>query len=81
MGCGSGRCEAASTIACGGGGLTGRCICNGATAQCPVGAGGRRQVCRTQTPNNNRCAPENQSACGAGTTFVDVSFCPNYCRY
>jgi hypothetical protein len=81
MGCATGICEAASAIPCGGGGFTGRCRCNGANAQCPVGANGRRQVCRGPTPYNNRCAPENQSACGAGTTFFDVSSCPNYCRF
>lgn len=53
---------------------TGRCTCD-STSRCPVG-----QICRTQTPHAWRCTPEGGGDC-PGTTFVDVSFCPNYCRY
>ncbi len=53
---------------------SGRCRCNGSNAQCP-----RSQVCRTVTPFNNRCAPSSASNCAS--VFVDVSSCPNYCRY
>ncbi len=82
MACGSGSCEPLEAIPCGGSAnVSGRCRCAGATAQCPVGRGGLRQVCRTASPYANRCAPESGSACAPGTTFIDVSSCPNFCRY
>ncbi|MHB8872763.1 MAG: hypothetical protein ACYC8T_03655 [Myxococcaceae bacterium] len=54
---------------------SGRCRCV-STSNCPDG-----QICRTSTPYNNRCAPSSGTNCASGATFVDVSFCPNYCRY
>jgi hypothetical protein len=53
---------------------TGRCTCS-ANSQCPFG-----QICRTQTPHPWRCTPNGPADC-PGTTFVDLSFCPNYCVY
>ena len=55
---------------------TGRCTCAGATAECPDD-----QICRTQTPHANRCTPNSNASCAAGQSYVEVSFCPNYCRY
>jgi hypothetical protein len=52
---------------------SGRCTCN-ATADCPNG-----QVCRTESPGANLCAPEGDRDCDG--TFVDVQLCPNYCTY
>lgn len=82
MVCGTGSCEPLEAIPCGGSAnVSGRCRCTGANAQCPVGAGGTRQVCRGLLPYNNRCAPANIGACAAGEMFFSVSSCPNYCRY
>lgn len=55
---------------------TGRCTCAGANAECPD-----NQICRTDTPFANRCTPNTVTNCAAGQVFVDVNFCPNYCRY
>lgn len=55
---------------------SGRCTCAGATAECPDG-----QICRTQSPYANRCTPNGAANCAPGGTFVDVDFCPNFCRY
>jgi hypothetical protein len=55
---------------------TGRCTCAGVNAECPDG-----QICRTATPYANRCTPNGGANCAAGQTFVEVNFCPNYCRY
>jgi len=80
MRCGSGTCEPLEAIPCGGAANTsGRCRC-GSTSQCPSGRSSQ-QICRTQTPSAGRCAPENVADCAVGTSFFDVSFCPNYCRY
>jgi hypothetical protein len=56
--------------------VSGRCRCNGSNAQCP-----RNQVCRTVSPYANRCAPAAASNCAAGESLVNLSGCPNYCRY
>lgn len=53
---------------------TGRCTCN-ANSRCPFG-----QICRNQNPHAWRCTPNGPADC-PGATFVDVSFCPNYCTY
>jgi hypothetical protein len=53
---------------------SGRCTCDAANADCPLG-----QVCRTVTPFNNRCTPNDAGACAG--SFVDVNLCPNYCSY
>lgn len=78
--CASGRtCESvAVTTSCGSkpAATTGRCTCAGATAECPD-----TQICRTETPHANRCTPNSVGGCAAGQVFVDVDFCPNYCRY
>jgi hypothetical protein len=55
---------------------TGRCTCAAANAECPDD-----QICRTVTPHANRCTPNNAAACAPGELFVEVNFCPNYCRY
>jgi hypothetical protein len=55
---------------------TGRCRCAGANAECPDG-----QICRTLTPAKDRCTPEGVGDCAAGQLFVDVTSCPNFCRY
>jgi hypothetical protein len=76
--CASGQaCEdVSSTTSCSShpAGVSGRCRCS-SNSQCPQG-----QICRLQTPYANRCAPENSADC-PNRTFVDVSSCPNYCRY
>jgi hypothetical protein len=74
---GSYTCEdVASTTSCSPHptGTSGRCRCT-STSHCPQG-----QICRTSSPYAGRCAPENSADC-PGRTFVDVSSCPNYCRY
>ncbi|MBK6921808.1 MAG: hypothetical protein IPH07_30710 [Deltaproteobacteria bacterium] len=53
---------------------SGRCTCDGANADCPLG-----QLCRTVTPFNNRCTPNSAANCV--NDFVDVNLCPNYCAY
>jgi hypothetical protein len=78
--CAVGRiCEGvAQTTSCGikPANTSGRCTCAGANAECPDG-----QICRTQTPHANRCTPEAVNDCAAGQMFIDVDFCPNFCRY
>jgi len=53
---------------------SGRCTCDAANADCPLG-----QVCRTMTPFNNRCSPDGAANCV--DAFQDVNLCPNYCFY
>ena len=53
---------------------TGRCTCS-ANSRCPFG-----QICRNQSPHPWRCTPSGPADC-PGTTFVDLSLCPNYCVY
>jgi hypothetical protein len=62
--CRSGSCRAA----------LGRYYCGcSSNAQCAPG------ICRTQSPNANLCACENNGDCPAGMPCVNVSFNPNYC--
>jgi hypothetical protein len=57
-------------------GALGRFYCACSTnAQCAPG------ICRTQSPNANLCACENNGDCPAGMRCVDVSFNPNYCTF
>ncbi len=80
MRCGSGTCEPLEAIPCGGSANTsGRCRCS-STSQCPSGRSSQ-QICRNQSPGSGRCAPENLADCAPGTSFFNVDFCPNYCRY
>ena len=79
-GCGSdcfpGRaCETIAVTACGAmdANTTARCVCNGATSECPSG-----QVCRNVNPGIDRCAPEGPEDCPGGV-FVDQAGCPNHC--
>jgi hypothetical protein len=79
--CAGGRaCESVSaTSSCSPspGSTSGRCRCAGATAECPRG-----QICRAgQSSYNDRCTPSSGANCSGGEQFVDVNFCPNYCRY
>ena len=78
--CAVGRaCESvSSTTTCGikPAATAGRCTCAGATAECPD-----NQICRTVSPYANRCTPETSAECAAGATYVEVNFCPNFCRY
>lgn len=53
---------------------SGRCTCDAANADCPLG-----QICRTVTPFNNRCTPDSAAQCD--DAFQDVNLCPNYCFY
>lgn len=53
---------------------SGRCTCDAANADCPLG-----QVCRTVTPFNNRCTPNSAANCV--DAFQDIDLCPNYCFY
>lgn len=53
---------------------TGRCRCQMADDECPLG-----QLCRTQTPYAGRCAPADAAGCDGD--FVEVELCPNYCSY
>lgn len=53
---------------------TGRCTCDAANADCPIG-----QICRTVLPFDNRCTPDGVQDCV--NSFQDVSACPNYCYY
>ena len=55
---------------------SGRCTCAGATSECPD-----QQICRTVTPYANRCSPSVVNDCAAGEVLVDVSSCPNFCKY
>jgi len=78
--CAPGRtCESvAVTTACG---LappetSGRCTCAAANAECPDG-----QICRNQTPAANRCTPTSVTNCAPGQVYVDVDYCPRFCRY
>jgi hypothetical protein len=59
---------------------SGRCRC-ASGLQCPVGRNGAHQTCRTYTPYSWRCTPDSSSYCASGETYVDISSCPNYCRY
>lgn len=53
---------------------TGRCTCDAANIDCPIG-----QICRTVTPFNNRCTPDGPDDCV--NEWVDINLCPNYCEY
>jgi hypothetical protein len=53
---------------------SGRCRCNLANDECPLG-----QICRTQSPYTGRCTPETDANCDG--QFVEVQLCPNYCTY
>ncbi len=53
---------------------SGRCTCDGANIDCPLG-----QICRTVTPFANRCTPNGSANCV--DAFADVNLCPNYCFY
>ncbi len=53
---------------------TGRCSCDAANADCPLG-----QVCRSVAPFTNRCTPNDATNCV--NAFQDVNLCPNYCFY
>lgn len=53
---------------------SGRCRCQAANAQCPLG-----QLCRTVTPYTNRCVPETSDNCDG--IRIGVNFCPSYCSY
>ncbi|MBL8947911.1 MAG: hypothetical protein JNK45_32355 [Myxococcales bacterium] len=53
---------------------TGRCTCDAANADCPLG-----QLCRTVSPFANRCTPNGDGNCV--NSFQDVNLCPNYCFY
>jgi hypothetical protein len=55
---------------------SGRCTCSGSNADCPGG-----QVCRTDAPFPDYCAPESPSDCSDGASLVELSGCPNYCAY
>jgi len=50
------------------------CTCSSNT-QCAPG------ICRTQSPNANLCACENNADCPSGMRCVNVDFNPNYCSY
>jgi hypothetical protein len=53
---------------------TGRCTCDAANADCP-----HNQICRTVTPYDNLCTPNDAGGCV--DAFQDVNLCPNYCFY
>jgi hypothetical protein len=44
--------------------------------ECPDG-----QICRTLMPYPNRCTPNVATQCAAGQMLIDVTSCPNFCRY
>lgn len=53
---------------------SGRCRCQAANAQCPLG-----QLCRTVAPYTNRCVPAGNANCTSA--FVGQSSCPSFCAY
>jgi hypothetical protein len=57
---------------------SGRCTCNSLLANtCP-----RTQTCRSATPGNNRCSPNDAGVdCAAGEKIQLNPLCPQYCVY
>lgn len=84
LACGAGlSCESVAATACVPNPelTSGRCVGCTANSQCPVGAQGQGQVCRTETPYANHCSPNSDDACAAGQSFVESFECPNFCTY
>lgn len=53
---------------------SGRCTCQGANSQCPLG-----QLCRTYEPYTNRCVPASDANCDG--VRVAQNSCPTFCTY
>lgn len=56
--------------------VSGRCRCTGFNSQCPGG-----QICRTVSPFNNRCTPDDAADCPGTSEVVLIDLCPDYCEY
>ncbi len=82
--CGDGQtCESVELTSCDPhpAGTSGRCKTCSGDVDCPLGSVGERQVCRTDSPYANYCAPSTADACSAGQSLIDVVACPNFCAY